>query len=41
MGEIATLIGRALRHRDSAGELAAVRDDVAVLCSKFPPYPEG
>jgi glycine hydroxymethyltransferase len=36
---IAELIARALRHRDDAAELAAVREDVAVLCGKFPPYP--
>ncbi|MDP9069755.1 MAG: serine hydroxymethyltransferase [Actinomycetota bacterium] len=41
MAEIARLLGRALCHRSSAGELTAIRDDVAVLCSKFPPYPPG
>ena len=41
MARIATLIGRALRRRESSVELAAVRDEVAVLCSKFPPYPGG
>ena len=40
MAEIATLISRALRHRDDDAELAAVRDAVATLCSKFTPYPE-
>ena len=40
MAEIATLIGRVLRRFDDEGELAAVRDDVAVLCSKFTPYPD-
>src|SRR5205823_6261982 len=39
MGEIAALIGRTLRHRDDESEVAAVREDVAVLCSKFTPYP--
>ncbi|HVL92966.1 MAG TPA: serine hydroxymethyltransferase [Acidimicrobiales bacterium] len=39
MGEIATLIGRALRRRSDDGEVAAVRDEVATLCSKFTPYP--
>ena len=39
MGEVATLIGRTLRHRDDDAEVAAVREDVGVLCSKFPPYP--
>jgi glycine hydroxymethyltransferase len=39
MGEIATLIGRALRRRSDDGEVAAVRDEVATVCSKFTPYP--
>ena len=39
MAEIARLIARALRRRGDAAELAAVREDVAELCSKFPPYP--
>jgi glycine hydroxymethyltransferase len=39
MGEIASLIARALRARRDAGEIAAVRDDVVTLCSKFTPYP--
>ncbi len=39
MAVIATLIARALRGRDDDAELAAVRDDVAALCSKFTPYP--
>jgi glycine hydroxymethyltransferase len=39
MARIAELIGRALRHRDDEAELAAVRDDVLALCSKFTPYP--
>ena len=38
MADIAALIARALRHRGDDAELAAVRDDVAVLCSKFTPY---
>ncbi len=38
MGEIASLIARALRSRTDAAELASVRDDVATLCSKFTPY---
>ena len=40
MAEIATLMSRALRRRDDDAELAAVRDAVATLCSKFTPYPE-
>ena len=39
MAQIAALIGRALSQRGDAAELAAVRDDVATLCSKFTPYP--
>jgi glycine hydroxymethyltransferase len=39
MGTIAALIGRALRHRDDESELAAVREEVHTLCSKFAPYP--
>jgi glycine hydroxymethyltransferase len=38
MAVIAGLIARALRHRDDDTELAAVRDEVATLCSKFTPY---
>ena len=39
MPKIAEFIGRALRARSDDAEIAAVRDDVAVLCSKFTPYP--
>ena len=39
MAEVARLIGRVLRRPDDDAELAAVREDVAVLCSKFTPYP--
>jgi len=38
MAAIAGLIARALRHRTDDAELAAVRDEVATLCSKFTPY---
>ena len=38
MAMIAELIARALRHRGDTAELAAVREDVAVLCGKFTPY---
>jgi glycine hydroxymethyltransferase len=40
MATIASLIARALRGRDDAAALEAVRDEVAVLCSKFTPYPD-
>ncbi|MEJ5256216.1 MAG: aminotransferase class I/II-fold pyridoxal phosphate-dependent enzyme, partial [Acidimicrobiales bacterium] len=39
MSLIASLIARALRGRADDAELAAVREDVATLCSKFAPYP--
>jgi glycine hydroxymethyltransferase len=39
MAVVAGLIGRALRHRADDGELAAVREEVHTLCSKFAPYP--
>jgi len=39
MAVVAGLIARALRHRADDAELAAVRDEVATLCSKFTPYP--
>jgi glycine hydroxymethyltransferase len=38
MATIAALIARALRCRTDDAELAAVRDDVVTLCSKFTPY---
>jgi glycine hydroxymethyltransferase len=38
MGEIARLLSRTLRERRDDAALAAVREEVAVLCSKFPPY---
>ncbi|MGH9057565.1 MAG: serine hydroxymethyltransferase, partial [Acidimicrobiales bacterium] len=39
MAEIASFIGRVLRLPGDEAESAAVRDEVAVLCSKFTPYP--
>jgi glycine hydroxymethyltransferase len=39
MAQIAALIHRVLEGRDDEGEVAAVRDEVAALCSKFAPYP--
>jgi glycine hydroxymethyltransferase len=39
MQAIAALIGRTLRNREDDTEIAAVRDDVRTLCSKFAPYP--
>ncbi len=39
MGQIADLITRVLRAPTDEAELAAVREDVGTLCSKFTPYP--
>lgn len=41
MPQIASLIARALRGRDDAAALAAVRGEVAELCARFPAYPNG
>jgi len=38
MAEVANLIDRALRAGADDTELAAIRDDVRTLCSKFQPY---
>jgi len=38
---IAGLIARALRERDNTEAIAAVRKEVAELCSQFPAYPAG
>jgi glycine hydroxymethyltransferase len=40
MTAIAGLLARALRHRTDEAEVAAVRDEVRTLCSKFTPYPD-
>jgi glycine hydroxymethyltransferase len=39
MAEVASLIGRALRHRDDDTAIAEIREAAATLCSKFTPYP--
>jgi glycine hydroxymethyltransferase len=39
MSEIARLIGRVLRRPDDAAEHAVVGEEVALMCSKFTPYP--
>jgi len=39
MDRIAELIDRVLRNREDPTEIAAVRDEVATLTSKFQPYP--
>ena len=35
---VGKLIGRTLRHREDEAELTAIRDEVRLLCSGFPPY---
>ena len=40
MGEIASLMARALRGRSDPSVLAEVREAAAALCSKFTPYPK-
>jgi glycine hydroxymethyltransferase len=39
MATVAALIHRVLLGREDESELAAVRDEVNALCSKFTPYP--
>ena len=39
MAQIATFIARALRGRNNADEIAAVKAEVAELCAAFPAYP--
>ena len=39
MAQIASLIHEVLVHRDDDAAVAAVRDEVVALCSKFAPYP--
>jgi glycine hydroxymethyltransferase len=39
MAQVATLIHQVLTHREDAGAVAAIRDEVLALCSKFAPYP--
>ena len=41
MATIAELIHRTLVGREDESELAAVKDEVLALCSKFTPYPTG
>ncbi len=41
MPVIASLLARALRHRDDAEALRSVRREVADLCAGFPAYPNG
>jgi glycine hydroxymethyltransferase len=41
MAMIASLIARALRERETPESLPAVKAEVAELCAKFPPYPDG
>ena len=39
MAEVAGFIHEVLTHRDDEAAMAAVRDQVVALCSKFAPYP--
>jgi glycine/serine hydroxymethyltransferase len=39
MAEIAHLVRRVLAAPDDESEREAVREEVAMLCSKFVPYP--
>jgi glycine hydroxymethyltransferase len=41
MAVVASLIGRALRLRDDAGETEVLRKEVMELCGRFTPYPAG
>ena len=41
MATIAELIHRTLVGREDEAELAAVKDEVLALCSKFAPVPHG
>ena len=40
MVTVADLIARALRDRDDAGAVAAVKQEAEALCARFQPYPE-
>jgi glycine hydroxymethyltransferase len=41
MADVASYIARALRDRDNASALAAIKSEVATLCAQFPAYPNG
>jgi glycine hydroxymethyltransferase len=38
MAQVASLIHQVLTHREDEGAVAAIRDEVLALCSKFAPY---
>jgi glycine hydroxymethyltransferase len=38
MAQVASLIHQVLTHREDEGAIAAIRDEVLALCSKFAPY---
>jgi glycine hydroxymethyltransferase len=40
MAQVASLIHQVLTHREDEGAVAAIRDEVLALCSKFAPYPD-
>ncbi|MGH9228479.1 MAG: serine hydroxymethyltransferase [Acidimicrobiales bacterium] len=39
MAQVASLIHEVLSHREDEAAIAAIRDEVLALCSKFAPYP--
>jgi glycine hydroxymethyltransferase len=41
MADVASFIARALRDRESASSLAAIKSDVAALCARYLAYPNG
>ena len=41
MADVASYIARALRDRDNAASLAAIKSEVAALCAQYPAYPNG
>jgi glycine hydroxymethyltransferase len=40
MAQVASLIHQVLTHREDEAAVAAIRDEVLALCSKFAPYPD-
>jgi glycine/serine hydroxymethyltransferase len=40
-GEVGSLISRALKEREDEAALEGIANEVAMLASKYPPYPAG
>ena len=40
MAQVASLIHEVLTHREDEAAIAAIRDEILALCSKFAPYPD-